>query len=94
MSNFAFIAASSEKYSDEINFAMHDGSKNVNVRYKPESASSYGGKTNEHFVIGKVSCYRNLEFTGSGLIHLAEVVYAIELAKFLWPILDSQKLNK
>jgi len=90
MSLFSFIAASKERYSDDINFAVHDGSKNVNTKYKPESTSSYGGKDFERFVIGKITVYRNLEFTCSGLTHLAEVVYAIELARFLWPVYDQQ----
>lgn len=93
MSTFTFIAASKEQYSDDINFALHDGFKNVNTKYKPESTSSYGGKDLERFVIGKITVYRNLEFTCSGLTHMAEIVYAVIIARFLWKQLDNYKLT-
>lgn len=91
MNRFTYLAASKERHSDETNFAIYDGSKNVNTKHKPEAISSYGGKTPEHFVIGGIKVYRDMQFTSSGLTHLAEVVYAIEIARFLWPVYDQQK---
>lgn len=94
MNQFTFLAASKERHSDDINFALYDGSKSVNTKYKPASTSSYGGKELERFVIGRITVYRDLQFTSSSLTHLAEVVYAIELARFLWPVYDQQAKGK
>lgn len=87
MNSFTFIAFSKELHSSNKHFAIHDGSKNVSVKYVPEGSSSYG-KTQEHIIIGRVTVLRDMTFNASAYAHLAEVVYAVEVARFVWPLVD------
>ena len=65
-----------------------------NLTYNEHDASSYATNHGRYIAIGRVYVYQTLYFKlQSEAIHLAEVVRAIEIARFIWTQLNMLKLS-